>query len=133
MMKKYELLKDLKQGQKITIVSSNDMGFVYVIQTVYHERKPHHHYVDCPESMIGVTIVHKPKRKRSLYKTVIDYNAQMLIYDGWIDVDTDCIYEIEEKDGMTVKKSKYTAFDNRNFEEIKNHYSEGIIIEDIDY
>ncbi len=57
----------------------------------------------------------------------------MLIYDGWIDVDTDCIYEIEEKDGMTVKKSKYTAFDNRNFEEIKNHYSEGIIIEDIDY
>lgn len=131
-MKKYELLKNLSQGQKITIVSSNDMGFLYVIQTVYQESKPHHHYVNCPKNMIGVTIVHKPKRKLSLYKTVIDYNAQMIIYDGWVDVDTDCIYEIEQKDDMTLRKSKYTAFDKRNFGEIKKHYSEGIIVEDID-
>ncbi len=131
-MKKYELFQNLKEGQKITIVSSNDFGFIYVIQTVYQSSRPHEHYVNCSESMVGVEILHTPKKKRSLYTTVIDYNVPLLVYDGWLDIKTDCLYKTEEKNGTTITTSKYLSFDKRNFEEIKKHYSSGIIIEDID-
>ena len=129
-MKKYNLVNEaLKEGQKITIVSTNSFGGLYVIQTVYNSCKPALHYQNCPDDKIGVTIVHKPKRKRSFFKTTIDYNADMIIYDGWVDINTDVLYNIERKDGVTIKHSKYTYFDVRNFEEIIKHYGKGVVTE----
>ena len=127
-MKKYNLVNEaLTQGQKITIVSTNSWGGLYVLQTVYHSCKPALHYQNCPEDMIGVTIIHKPKRKRTFYQSTIDYNSEVIIYDGWVDVNTDILYDIEHKDGAVIRRSKYTCFDVRNFEDIVKHYGAGLV------
>lgn len=127
-MKKYNLVNEaLKEGQKITIVSTNSFGGLYVLQTEYKSCKPALHYQNCPENMIGVTIIHKPKRKRNLYQSTIDYNADLLIYNGWVDINTDVLYNIENKGGTEIKRSKYLSFDSRNFKEITSHYGLGIV------
>lgn len=127
-MKKYNLVNEaLKEGQKITIVSTNSWGGLYVLQTVYHSCKPALHYQNCPDDKIGVAILQKPKNKRKLYQVTIDYNSDLIIYDGWVDVNTDILYNIEHKDGCEIKHSKYTCFDVRNFEEIAKHYGKGIV------
>ena len=127
-MRKYNLVNEaLKEGQKITIVSTTEFGGLYVLQTVYHSCKPAFHYQNCPDDKIGVTIIHKPKRKKTYYQTKIDYNADFIIYNGWVNINTDILYDIERKNGYEIKHSKYTCFDVRNFEDIFHHYGEGIV------
>ena len=127
-MKKFMLVNEaLTEGQKITIVSTNSFGGLYVLQTVYHSCKPALHYQNCPESLIGVKITQKPKGKRNFYELTIDYNADLIIYDGWVNINTDILYDIENKNGYEIKKGKYLSFDVRNFEEIIHHYGAGIV------
>lgn len=131
-MKKYELFNDIKKGQKITMVLQNAFGFISTIQTVFLGAAPNNHYQNCPENMIGAKILHRPKRKRNDYYTVIDYNADFMIYTGWQDITTDCIYNIEIRpDGTEIRKSKYTSFDKRNFEEIKRAFPDNIIVDSL--
>lgn len=130
-MKKFELVNSkLTKGQKITIVSGGEFGGLYAVQTIYESCKPNRHYQDCPESMMGVTILHTPKRKRKMYQTGISYNTPLVIYDGWIDIDTDNIMfdTLEENAKCTVRQSKYTMFDNRYFEDLVNQYGKGIVM-----
>ncbi len=132
-MRKYELFENIKEGQKITIVSQNDFGFISIIQTVFLKAEPHSHYQNCPENMIGAKILHRPKRKRNNYYTVIAYNADVIVYDGWQNINTDCLYDTEVRpNGMEVKKSKYTSFDKRNFDEIKRAFPDNIIVDSLD-
>ena len=130
-VKKFELVNSaLTKGQKITLVSGGEFGGLYAVQTVFDSCKPNRHYQDCPESMIGVTILHTPKHKRKMYQTGISYNTPLVIYDGWVDIDTDSLmYEtLEEHDDYTLRKSKYLSFDNRYFTDLISQYGKGIVM-----
>lgn len=129
-MKKYKLFEEnLHEGQKITIAMQGWVGGICVIQTTYSRCEPAPHYLNCPESKIGVKVIHKPKGKRSVYETTIDYITAVIVYDGWVDLDTDDV--VYEDLGNGRKMSRYTMNDRRMFDDLLSKYPKGVIFSDI--
>ncbi len=135
-MRKYNLLKNsMVAGQKITLVAQGNFGGMYVFQTIFDHAEPAPHYQDCPEDKYGVKIYHTPKRKRSLYASVLDYNTPFIIYAGWKDIDLDAlIYEIlpltdEQKaaGSFELRKSKYLSFDHQYFRDCVATYPNPLV------
>ena len=62
----------------------------------------------------AVRFVFKPYRKRRYYQKYF-YNCSLAIYDGWVDLDKNVGYQIEERNGIKIKKSLYSCFDSRFF------------------
>lgn len=123
-MKMYnEMSSTLKEGQKITLITFGEFGFLGMSQTVFNSVKPKQHYQNCPENMIGVELIHKPKSKRTSYRKIIDYNNSVLIYDGWCQIDLDKIqYNYGENTKPKLfefmRSSKYPCFDERYFQDV---------------
>ena len=139
-MGKYEQVINtgLKQGDKITLVSESEFGGMWAVQTVFDHAEISKHYQNCPESMYGVKICHRPKGKRKLYASNISYNVPFAIYKGWVDIDTEnIVYNIkpltekEKAAGITqIRESKYTAFDPCNFADLKKAYPDYLVFSD---
>lgn len=104
---------------KITIVKFSDFGFPIAIQTVLNsvEVKP---YAQYSESLV---LIHKPKRKRSLWKNTILPNESVIILEGWHNVDSEKLTynTLEENENITVKQSKYGSFDNNFLKDVLNY------------
>ena len=118
-MKMYqEFSNKLNKGQKITLVSFGEFGFLGMTQTTFEEVTPKNHYQNCPEDMIGVQLIHKPKRKRTAYRKIISYNNSVLVYDGWVDIDMDSI-QYNQIDKYT-RETKYSCFDSRYMTDVES-------------
>jgi hypothetical protein len=129
-MKKYNLIAEhLKEGQEITLVYQGEFGGVTAIPTTYLGSKPAPHYVNCPDDMIGVAILHKPRAKRKAGYRTIAFNVPLIIYDGWKDIDTDALVFKQLDDHL--KESKHTMFDECFFTELLATMPVGIIFSDI--
>jgi hypothetical protein len=138
-MKKYNAVinSTLKQGQKITLVSQGEVGGFYSINTVYDHAEPSRHYQNCPNDMIGIKIFHTPKGKRNMRVSNISYNAPIIIYDGWIDIDRDKFMfnslpldnEHKQAGILDMRQSKYTMFDDRYFSDIQSAFPNYILAE----
>ncbi|ATF13666.1 hypothetical protein A616_17260 [Brevibacillus brevis X23] len=103
--------EQLTHGRKVTIIKFSDFGFPVVINTVV-ERVLVEPYAQYRESL---NIIHKPKRKRSLYSNRILPKNTLLVYDGWLDIDVDSLTKrvVKQDQHMTVKQSKYLSFDKQ--------------------
>lgn len=124
-MKKYELFQEnVKQGDKITVVTSGSFGGMCVIPMTYESSSPSPHYYNCDEELNGVELIGTPKGKRTLYKLTIDYNAPVIVYKGFVKIDAESI--IYEKRG-DVKISRYTMFDPRFFTDCLEKYPSDIL------
>ena len=106
-----EAVERLTEGRKVTIMKFNDFGWPVVMNTVIDrlEVKPYAQYKE------SLKIIHKPKRKRSLYSNMILPKESLMVFDGWLDIDTDKLINsvIEDNDHVTVKQSKYRSFDKQ--------------------
>lgn len=111
-----DALQQLTQGRKVTIVKYSDFGYPIMFHTVI-DRVIVEPWAQYKETL---KIVHKPKRKRSLYANRILPDETLLIFDGWIDIDLDNLTNTIVKDDeyMTVKMSKYASFDDQYFVDI---------------
>lgn len=107
----------LKQNSKATIIKFNEFGFPLVLHTVIKgfEIEPYAQYND------SLVIEHKPRQKRRVWETRVLPYEELLIYDGWIDIDTDKAMNniIDSNEYVTVKQSKYKCFDKRFLSDIK--------------
>lgn len=123
------VVQTLQAGQKITLCFMGEFGGISTIQTEYIKSENSSHYLNAPEDKDGVKIHHKPKRKRQAYTTNISYITPVVVYDGWIDVDTDSIvYETVSNDGgMTIKTSRYAMHDSRLFTDLIQKYPNTIL------
>ena len=138
-MGKYEQVANsgLKQGDKITLVAESEFGGMWAVQSVFDHAEISRHYQNCPESMYGVRIYHKPKGKRKLYASNISHNVPFAIYRGWVDIDTESIiYNIKpltEEDKavgiIQIRESKYGSFDPRYFTDLKKIYPDYLIFD----
>lgn len=106
-----EVVEQLTEGRKVTIVKFNDFGFPVVMNTVIErlEVKPYAQYKE------SVKIVHKPKRKRTPCYNMILPQESLMVFDGWLDIDTDKLTNevIKDNEHVTVKQSKYGCFDKQ--------------------
>ncbi|WP_220687698.1 hypothetical protein [Paenibacillus lautus] len=106
-----EAVGQLTNGRKVTIIKFNDFGWPVVMNTVIDrlEVKPYAQYKE------SLKIVHKPKRKRSLYYNMILPKESLMVFDGWLNIDVDKLTNdiIKDNDRVTVKQSKYGCFDNQ--------------------
>jgi hypothetical protein len=113
-MKKYNLISEhLTEGQKITLVFQGEFGGVSAIQTTYIGCHPTPHYQNCPENMIGVTIAHRPRGNRKRYYKTISYNTPIVVYDGWVSIDTDNL--VYKTTGDHLSESRYAMHDSQYF------------------
>lgn len=100
----------LVPGNKYTLVYLNDFGWpVSQKITLYSTEETHYSQYDD-----AVRFVFKPYRKRNYYQKYF-YNCSLAIYNGWVDLDKNVGYQVEERNGMTIKKSLYGCFDSRFF------------------
>ncbi len=128
-MKKFELFqKNVKEGDKITVVMQGSLGGVTVSQMVYISSSASEHYYNCPQDMCGVTLVFKPKGRRTTCKKTIDYDVPLIVYKGYTDIDVDSIMYLTC--GNT-KISRFGMFDSRYFTDILKKYPNGILFRDI--
>jgi len=111
-------LQQLTQGRKVTIIKYSDIGYPIMFHTVIDKAivEPWAQYKET------LKIVHKLKRKRSLYANRILPNESLLIFDEWLDIDFDkLIYNVTKSDNhITVKETKYYSFDNKLFFDVIN-------------
>lgn len=103
--------EQLQEGRKVTIVKFSEFGFPVVINTVIDSVtvEPYAQYRE------SLKIIHKPKRKRSLYGLRVLPKESMLVYDGWLDIDLDSFSNniLRQNEFVTVKQSKYRSFDKQ--------------------
>ena len=52
----------------------------------------------------AVLFIFKPYKKRKYYKQYF-YDCSLAIYDGWVDLDKNVGYQVEERGGVTIRKS----------------------------
>lgn len=111
-------VEQLTNGLKVTLIKLSEFGFPVLINTVIEsaEIKPYAQHKDT------LYIVHKPKRKKSLYSNRIMPYAEILVYDGWLVIDLDNITKttLKENEHMKVTQGKYCSFDKNYMIDIKN-------------
>jgi hypothetical protein len=110
-------------GEKVTIVKFSEFGFPVVFETVLNKviNEP---YAQYKESLV---LIHKPKRKRSLWKNRILPNESLLVYHGWLNVKDELFYNITKTPAMTMKESKYGCFDDQYLHDVIEQYGEPFI------
>lgn len=113
-----ECYNSLTPSQKVTIIKHSFFGQPVSINTTIQHVKVEP-YAQYDESL---NIIHRPKRKRTLYSNRILATDKMIIYDGWLNVDIRSIINevIEDNDKFTVTKTKYLSFDEQALIAIKN-------------
>lgn len=94
-------LTALKTGHRYTLVKMGDMGFPFALHLELVEQKiePYAQYA------ATVLLIFKLKGKRKLRQVRIFGHDDYLIYEGWVEVNTE-MYVEEDKSGlMTVRRS----------------------------
>ncbi|ODA07652.1 hypothetical protein [Paenibacillus polymyxa] len=112
-----KVTKQLKPESKATIVKFDEFGFPVVLHTVIKGVgiEPYAQYND------SLVIEHQPKQKRKLWETRVLPYEELMINDGWIDIDTDKAMHnvIKSDEYVTIKQSKYRCFDKHFLKDIK--------------
>jgi hypothetical protein len=110
-------------GEKVTIVKFSEFGFPVVFETVLNKviNEP---YAQYKESLV---LIHKPKRKRTLWKNRILPNEELLVYHGWLNIKDEMFYNITKTAAMTMKESKYSCFDKQYLHDVIEQYGEPLI------
>lgn len=109
-------LEQLTQGRKVTIVKISEFGFPYALNTTINNV----HISSYAQYSESLSIIHTPKRKRNKHGLrILDHN-EIIVYDGWLDIEVDNITKttIKEDDNVKVTSSKYMSFDKRNITDI---------------
>ncbi|AJA41515.1 hypothetical protein AXJ14_gp196 [Geobacillus virus E3] len=110
-------------GEKVTIVKFSEFGFPVVFETVLNKviNEP---YAQYKESLV---LIHKPKRKRTLWKNRILPKDELLVYRGWLNIKDEMFYNITKTAAMTMKESKYGCFDEQYLHDVIEQYGEPFI------
>ncbi|MFB5759073.1 hypothetical protein [Paenibacillus medicaginis] len=116
-----EVVEQLQPERKVTMVMFTEFGFPNAVQTTVKEIsvKPYAQYKE------ALYIIHKPKGKRSEWVNIILPHNDIMIYEGWINVDINGITKNTDKyikynQLVTVTQSKYGCFDRRYMSDLLN-------------
>ena len=118
-------LTALKLGHKYTLVKLSDFGFPYSAQLELAESKVEP-YAQHAETVI---LAFKLKGKRKLRHLRIFNRDEYLVYEGWLEVDTEMYVEtLPSTDDTTVSRS-LRSFDNEYLYRAKRSVAKTPLIE----
>lgn len=120
-------LSTLKVGNRYTIIRFGEMGFLHhrKIELVQYKVEAFAQY---PESEV---LIFKEKSKRHLAGTRFLPHDDFLVYEGWVDVNTEMFVETDiSPTGMTCRRS-LLSFDREYFEIAKRSVPKAPILEQI--
>lgn len=128
-MKKYNLFQEnVKEGNKITVVSQGEFGGVCVSQMTYLGSEPAAYYCGCPQEMYGVALLFKPKGRRRTYKMTLEYSALLIVYKGYVNIN---VGDIVYKRCGNAKISRYGMHDSLYFTDTLKAYPNFVLFSDI--
>ena len=92
-------LNALKEGQRYTVVKMGDMGFCYSVQLELVEKRvePWAQYAE------SVLLIFKQKSKRNLRQLRFVERDDFLVYEGWVEANTEMFVEEDNSGPMTIK------------------------------
>lgn len=107
----FHALTQLEKGQKYTLLTQGFLGVVAIQIILYEVRVgPWAQYSE------SVELIFKPKAKRNLRGLRFHGRESCVVWQGWIEVDTDPFRASEKSlDGVTIQQSRYLSFDSRYF------------------
>jgi hypothetical protein len=117
-------ITQLEIGKRYTIVRNDDMGFVFKLHVEIIEIK-NEPYAQYPESIL---LIFKVKGKRNLRQLRFLPRDPYLVWNGWLEINTDMYAETAEECGFIVRKS-LLSFDREYFERAKRSTTEQPIID----
>ena len=118
-------LSALKAGHRYTLVKLNDFGFPYKanLELVEQKIEPYAQYT---ETML---LTFKLKGKRNLRQLRIFERDNYLVYDGWIEINTEMfVEELPGVAGLVIQKS-LRSFDDEYFSRAKKSVPQVPLIE----
>lgn len=117
-----DVLQNLQQNEKITLIGFNDFGFIQSLQTRFCDFEIKKNY-----SQMFIYLIHKPKHKRKYLKKSLE-NKDIIILKGWHNIDIDKInFKKYVSNGIIYKKSVFNSYDSRPLKDIKILYHDSII------
>ena len=120
-------LTALKVGHRYTLVKLNDFGFPYKAQLELVDQKitPYAQHAET------ILLTFKLKGKRYLRELRIFERDKYLVYEGWIEVDTQMfVQKLPGVHGLSVQKS-LRSFDDEYLNRAKNSVAQLPLIENI--
>jgi hypothetical protein len=124
----YREFTKLRQGEKYTMVTGGEMGFVRKTQFVFDSLK-FGRYAQYHDS---VQVIFKVRRKRNLSSIQFYGIKSFIIWEGFVDPVTDMYGAPKLENGLTVRRSKYLSFDLGYFTDALNSVTQNPLICKID-
>jgi len=124
-MSRYEQFTKLEAGKKYTLVGMGEMGFPYQLKFTHLETRLEG-YAQYTE---GAMVVCKPKGKRHARGYHFYGSKECLVYEGWIEVNTDMYATRTTTASGNVILESRSSFDKEYMEVAKNSTTSKPIIE----
>ncbi|PAD70683.1 hypothetical protein CHH83_02445 [Bacillus sp. 7586-K] len=109
---------DIQQGDKVTLFYISDWGSI-VTSRITMDSIENTSYAQYDNA---VKLTFKPENKRKLHYQ--HFYSTLLVYKGWHTLPKTVLYNVEHKNGFVVTSSKYHSCDNKQYDEILNHFKQ---------
>lgn len=106
----------IKQGEKVTLFYISDWGSIVTNKIIFDSADPSK-YAQYDKA---VKITFTPEKKRKLHYK--HFYSTLLVYKGWNSLPETVLHHVEESNGMRITRSKYSSCDNKQYDEILNHF-----------
>lgn len=109
----------LAEGQKVTVFQISDFGAMSISRSTFSSFS----IKDYAQYKNAVKFVFKPERKRNLYYRYL--YRDVLIYNGWLELPENILFEITDKEnGVVCKKSRYLSCDKKQYDAIIEYFKD---------
>ena len=109
---------NLEAGQKITVIKFSDFGMMSVSNLTFcdYEIGQYAQYKN------SVKMTFKQPRKRGFYYKW--YYGEVIIYDGWLNLPDEVLFDISDNGNVITQKSKWVGFDRKQYDVILEYFKE---------
>jgi len=108
----------IEQGEKVTLFYISDFGSI-VTSRITFDSVTNQSYAQYDNA---VKLTFKPENKRKLHYK--HFYSTLLVFKGWHELPQSVLYNVEHKNGFIVTSSKYHSCDNRQYDEILEHFEQ---------
>jgi Large polyvalent protein associated domain 29 len=109
---------DIQQGEKLTLFYISDLGSITTSRVTFDNVTPTRY----AQYDNAVKLTFKPENKRNLLYNF--FYSTLLVYRGWHNLPDTVLNHAEEKNGFTIKRSKFLSCDHQQYDEILTHFDQ---------
>jgi hypothetical protein len=107
---------DIQQGEKVTMFYISDWGSITTNRITFNSAEPSKY----AQHDNAVKVTFTPEKQRKLHYK--HFYSTLLVFKGWHSLPDTVLSHVEERNGMRITRSKYSSCDNKQYDEILNHF-----------